>query len=481
MNLIYSTLIILSILFFTVKYPVLILLLITALYIGCWSEHNDSCDHHPILYEKEHDEVYYPKQYQQKVEVEISHITKVIKDYFNLEREDEVRLNNFIVRVKTDDLIELLYAVFMDYNFNDVNKSLEIGNFVIWKTTSNEEVKNIYEKIIEISRNRLYGDNIRSNAVDILIRSNNKYYIDISKQVLAELRRDETRYNNYTTINDVRHRINELQQQRLDEDDTNIDLQRALEIQIGRLQAQELTLKHNNTTVYTDTQNVHNSNINDSVILSAINLVGSDQEQPVGGKDIESEFPRFYPDFELNKVKIQDSLNNIRTNPALFKSNMKLNDVYEKVVAYILKSKYKNELVKRLGEELVDMNGLCATGYLSRLVNVIQGFPDISDELRINVNPKDEIYASIQTYLNNVIQNEPDGEELLEAMIEKNYTKKFIDLIISKMEIKYQSLVKEYVKSNVIDKELLDLNIRDSLNNYFKEEKIANDVTKRLF
>lgn len=104
---------------------------------------------------------------------------------------------------------------------------------------------------------------------------------------------------------------------------------------------------------------------------------------------------------------------------------------------------------------MVDMNGLCSTGHLSRLINVIQGFPDTPEELKIKMNPKDEIYASIQSYLNSEIQKSENAEQLLDYMIDVNpiNKNKYLKFISDKMRIKKVLLEKEY--GNLIDKETL--------------------------
>ena len=146
--------------------------------------------------------------------------------------------------------------------------------------------------------------------------------------------------------------------------------------------------------------------------------------------------------------------------------------IFNKITNYISNSPYRKELLQRLAEELVDMNGLCSTGHLSRLINVIQGFPDTPEDLKIKINPKDEIYASIQTYLNSEIQNSENSEQLLDYMIDGN--QEYLKFIIDKMRIKKVLLEKEYL--NIIDKPTLYENIKEALKNYTMNENDANVI-----
>jgi len=103
---------------------------------------------------------------------------------------------------------------------------------------------------------------------------------------------------------------------------------------------------------------------------------------------------------------------------------------------------------------------------------VIQGF-DIPNELQIKINPKDEIYANIQSYLSSEIQKSDNYEQLMDDMIDTNVEnkKRFISFVSDKMKNKVKEFKKDY--NNIIDSTTLKLNVEDSLINYLKNE---NDV-----
>ena len=115
------------------------------------------------------------------------------------------------------------------------------------------------------------------------------------------------------------------------------------------------------------------------------------------------------------------------------------------------------------------MNGLCSTGHMARIVNVIQGFNDLPEELKIKINPKDEIYANIQSFISSEIQKSDNYEQLMDDMMDtvENH-KRFVNFVSEKMRNKVKELRKDY--NGIIDETTLMLNIEDSLMNYLKSE-----------
>ena len=70
------------------------------------------------------------------------------------------------------------------------------------------------------------------------------------------------------------------------------------------------------------------------------------------------------------------------------------------VVQRIRASSHKNELEKRLLEEMTEMNGWCSTGHVTRLVNVFQGFdPLIQISMSLHAEIKAAVFARYRTHL----------------------------------------------------------------------------------
>jgi len=412
---------------------------------------------------------------EEEVNYEILNITDKIVKMFNLKKYRKHIYIALVKYLKSLNLDESLYVVFVYCEKIDVIKRMNIGTYIIWNTHNQTYIDYVYDKIVKISSDRLkYNTKIRSNAIDILMRSNNKKYIDTSKELLEQLKREERVFTTNTDVNEIRNVIEDLKKHIVDNDDDNVELQEVLYEQIRELETRQRNILNNHNrknTVYTDTQNVHNNMINESVI-NISKKIHSNPSIMSRLINIEVELQENYKDYEVNKEKILSSLERISNDSAVFKDGITINEIFNKITNYISNSPYRKELIQRLAEELVDMNGLCSTGHLSRLINVIQGFPDTPEDLKIKINPKDEIYASIQSYLNSEIQKSENSEQLLDYMIEGN--KEYLKFIIDKMRIKKVLLEKEYL--NIIDKPTLCENIKEALKNYTMNENEANVI-----
>ena len=99
-----------------------------------------------------------------------------------------------------------------------------------------------------------------------------------------------------------------------------------------------------------------------------------------------------------------------------------------------------NELENILIQEFISMEGLCATGHLSRLINVTQGY---TDEFIINISLKEQANSVIRTYLTNKLKNCQDENVIdgITSSVKSEYFLTFIDnCIIEKLnfwEIEY--------------------------------------------
>jgi hypothetical protein len=98
--------------------------------------------------------------------------------------------------------------------------------------------------------------------------------------------------------------------------------------------------------------------------------------------------------------KIELSLKRISLDRALYSTfNISLATILLKVYTYIQQNNddsIRQELYKRLLEELVDMCGTCSSGFASRLVNVISGF----DNFNIKISFENQIISNFIGRLN---------------------------------------------------------------------------------
>ena len=373
--------------------------------------------------------------------------------------------------------IDVVFNMFHD-NKIPILKRLEFGNFIIWKSPNQNQINHVYNTIIEIVDNKKFHKKIRMNVIDMLMRSNNTFYIEKAKDALQKLRQEEQRFDENTLRQRIHHIHNQIQHiGEFPYDEHDIELQQVLLDQHRRLETQFENITKRKGTIYNDSQNVHNHEINNSVIKSSQNLVSS-KESDVH-INIQEEFEKVCPDYyNQHREKINESITRLENETTKFKDNIKIHVVYEKILSIISKSKHKYELVKRLAEELVDMNQLCSTGHLSRLINVLQGFEDIPDKFKIKINPKDEIYANISTFITTEIQTSEDPDSLLMDMVSHDKLIIF-PFLIDIMKLKYQELLQEY--KNIIDESLLKEYVKDAIKIYLNNEQDANTIVLQLW
>lgn len=161
--------------------------------------------------------------------------------------------------------------------------------------------------------------------------------------------------------------------------------------------------EHN--TLYTNTQNVHNTAVEDS-ISELLEFFANQSTLLVNRIPITFTQVRKSIETMGTTENIQLSLNRIHIDRALYsKYNISLETLLVKLWSYIKNHEYEEELQKRLFQELEDMAGTCSTGFASRIVNVVSGF----GEFNIRISWEDQIIANFSGRLNakaRVIQDE---------------------------------------------------------------------------
>lgn len=339
---------------------------------------------------------------------------------------------------------------------------LSVAQFIVNTTLDGEELDRIYDWVIELGSNETASQQVRQEAVDMLILSNSSRYKTIATQILESLRRiddvpevqvvheadDNFLFN--IPIQQVQQRPIIARDRRrtihLGGVEYDIDAQRALLNQFQR------TLPKTDRTVYQDGQSVHNNEINKSVIQAA--------------KSLQTQYPaktRLNFDTSLLKDlsphqrhKAETALHRIATDDATFGENITLSNLFQSLQSFILSSPDKDELNKRLIQELGDMSGTCASGHLSRLVNVVQGFNAIPQQA-IRIKLGDEIYATVNHTLTQALAK-PENQEVSEAVIMGENQKLINNFVAQKLNSLLPEMQKSYqgtARNNEILEELL--------------------------
>jgi len=93
-----------------------------------------------------------------------------------------------------------------------------------------------------------------------------------------------------------------------------------------------------------------------------------------------------------------------------------------KLWSYICSNENKNEMQKRLLQELEDMAGTCSSGFISRLVNTISGFGDLS----IKISFEDQIVSNFSARLNSYAQKICDDDSIFRNTIFEDVKKLYL-------------------------------------------------------
>jgi len=170
--------------------------------------------------------------------------------------------------------------------------------------------------------------------------------------------------------------------------------------------------------VYEDQQNVHDVSINNSVWKN-IEVLLNERRSTCD-----------YDDFDIIRNRLgflspaqEKALLRLYTDRSLFSrrsSNRKITVtlwiVFLMVWAYAMEASCSQieEILGRIREELAEMSGTCATGHLSRLVNVLIGF---HPKIEVRISDKDRLRGIFQVVLQATITEEENADDILCDMI----------------------------------------------------------------
>ncbi len=138
-------------------------------------------------------------------------------------------------------------------------------------------------------------------------------------------------------------------------------------------------------------------------------------------EDVEIVAMKFFKEM-FNHTKELPAFSRIATDTVVFApSKLKLSDVFQRVFNRVMSQvnkDYFQDLMQRVFEELQDSAGVCATGYVSRLLNILQGYPEI--DIEVVDSYEEDIFKEINSMFDlkmEEIRKFSDGkqEELLKA------------------------------------------------------------------
>jgi hypothetical protein len=200
-------------------------------------------------------------------------------------------------------------------------------------------------------------------------------------------------------------------------------------------------------TIYQNAQNVHDDKITQSVenALKYLQSKISISELPSFSL-IQQTLNELSSEEDSQSIKL--ALERIDIDQVTRANETTLKGALRYVYFTIINHKNKDELLKRLLEELKEMSGTCSSGYFTRLINVLQGFND-DKELVLQIGWQDQITASLTARMNIKIANHINKDDIAEELVDmglhrKAYNKFIIESIPSVREELYQEY-REYL------------------------------------
>ncbi|MDC3332908.1 hypothetical protein OAV62_01570 [bacterium] len=334
---------------------------------------------------------------------------------------------------KQDTVLTLSRELYAQNNVPLYSKLL-IGNYICNHSRSNEEISTIYVWIQSVGQNRTNPPNVRSNAIDILKLTNNPLYMLRADNILHQDNLETIPQRRPTTTNNRR---------RVHIQGIDIGIQQALMDQIHQTHRR----KKRQRTIYKDTQTVHNNAINKSVLNTMHDLHQKYESNTIQHPPLASLMNQF-DDVHIRR-KIKKAHDRIMTDSSKFKHGMTLRSSFNNLVHHIQNHEHRPELEKRLGEEMVEMAGKCASGHLARMANTLQGFED-----RIVMDPKDEVYAK----LSHVIQQRAQADDaIMDVLMDPGSTqfnkmvKDTADTLLPELQDEYKTYSREDI-AEALDK-----------------------------
>ena len=170
--------------------------------------------------------------------------------------------------------------------------------------------------------------------------------------------------------------------------------------------------------IFKNSQNVHNHAIESSVeklIEYICTYIPTRLKPYVFEKAKEELEERIANQDKYDKKILEQAIIRITIDRAVYgRLHLPLYQIFTKMWTYIQDSTFKEELENRLMEELIDSHNKCSSGYVSRIVNTISGFGEVS----LQISFEDQIVSVLETRLNEKIMNEPEdvSEKILDEM-----------------------------------------------------------------
>ena len=351
------------------------------------------------------------------------HFTRFINDYM-LPIAYRYKIVLSTENLDTLDVIKY-QKIFFDNKDNYITYRIMSAQYLL-ENNKEEEYRN---KVQEVLHTFILNDNLtennRADAADVLLSNGDTKYIQIARDAIMELGRD-----------------------------------------LGP------------ATIYSNKQNVHTKEIDESSkqIISYILDIPNDYTMEQVSDTImslpklvinEDDTEEVQDEKKALSKKVEFSLTRILLDRTSY-LNHTLQDILTRLFSLIVKHKHTDEMTNRLFEELVDMSDTCASGHLTRLASTLNGFVD---NMHIKISYQDQIVANLNGRLYAKLRDTEDEDirdcilnEMIDTSLPGERRATFLKFFRENISDIRETMWKEYC-DNEIDGRLID---DTSFDLYFK-------------
>ncbi len=198
--------------------------------------------------------------------------------------------------------------------------------------------------------------------------------------------------------------------------------------------------------LYTDHQNAHQEDITEEVMRVVAELIKWYKTDPYLLTLGEEENSIAEVEKNLSTVPGIDHLvYRARIDPTSFSGHTIMN-VLVALSEYISISPAKELLFTRLGEEAAEMKGLCSSGYITRMVNVLQG---IEEKFTTRLPFREQLNARITYCLEKAFHSATEEEVMGSYQVE--YREEYLELVKRSVNSNLKSIIQDYGEKDVLE------------------------------
>jgi len=362
-------------------------------------------------------------------------ITNLLESILKLKYDKYFIYSTFFTLYKTNEYyVNFIYYFFYQMFFTVIDDDLKlkilIGSFFI-----NKE-----EKDIESLKELKYKDEIIKDYKELIL--------EIKEQLKQICINKENKYNIRADASDVLLNVIEKEYQ-----------------EIGQKTIKELSGVDVKRNFYENKQNIHEVKVDESIKEFIHHLTSKQSLVIIRGTE-----EKLYKEVEDklsiidNDINILNSLNRIYLDTKSYEG-FSLLTIFLKMWLYIQNHSNKNELLKRLIEELKEMSDTCSTGHIIRLVNVFSGLDQ-------NIEVKYDIKLIMRNKILHLIHKKIDFEK-----------DEIQDKVINDLDNKEKEVneFNAYVMKNLVEiKEQIYEEFKESIKDIDEFEEIFREEVKEL-